>query len=97
MEKITGGGQFQTSDPCPDARSSMSGNSLCVYLFFCLPWMFFFFHGCSVVPLFSVFLPKFFHGSLGMHPALVNENVFVQLHLSITYQQLNAVPPTFHS
>lgn len=45
----------------------------------------------------SMFLPKFYHGSLGMHPASVNENVLVKLRLSITYQQLNAAPPTPHS
>lgn len=84
--------KFQSVDPWPDSRYSMSGNSLCVYLFFCLPWMFFFLHGCSVVPLLSMFLPKFYHGSLGMHPASVNENVFMQLRLSITHQQLTAAP-----
>ena len=50
----------------------------------------------SVVLLFSVFFPKFYYGSLGMHPTSVNENLFMQPSFNIAYQQLNAVFPVPH-
>lgn len=50
----------------------------------------------SVVLLLTVFLPKFYYGNLGTHPASVNENLFMQPSFSIAYQQLNAVFPVPH-
>lgn len=50
----------------------------------------------SVVLLLSVFFPKFYYGSLGMHPTSVNESLFMQPSFSTAYQQLNAVFPVSH-
>lgn len=70
-------------------------NGLHIYLFFCPTWMDVP-QNHSVVLLLSVFFPKFYYGSLGMHPTSVNENLFMRPSFNIAYQQLNAVFPVPH-
>lgn len=97
MEKITGR-SYGAQDPV-QMRGLPCLEAVFVCIYSCasfgyssldVPW------NHSVVPLLSMFLPKFYCGSLGMHPTSVNENVFMQPNFSITYQQLNAVLPTPH-
>lgn len=78
------------------ATPFLSGNMIFTHIYSSVPRGWMFPQNRSVVLLLSVFFPKFYYGSLGMHPTSVNENLFMRPSFNIAYQQLNAVFPVPH-